>query len=102
MSGYRPKSDEREVEVFITKYALTKGIEKVSGTTRDGRYVSVKARNVFGSYTYGPSEWTATKDGAIAEFCRLRDKKVKSLKRQLAKIESMAEPTFINGNGSDR
>lgn len=102
MSGYKPKSDEREVEVFITKYALTNGIEKVGGTTRDGRYVSVKTGDVFGSYTYGPGAWVETEEQAIAEFHHLRDKKIKSLKRQLAKIEAMKDPTFIGNGKVDR
>ena len=100
MSGYRPKSDERAIEIYVTKYALTKGVIKASGTTRDGKYVNIGSTS--GRWLVGPSDWVATEEEAVSEFERLRNKKIASLKRQLTKVEAMIEPKFVDHVGVGR
>lgn len=91
--SYRPKSDEREVKIFVTKYALTKGIIEATGTTRDGKYVNIG--DVIGRWVVRPSDWVATKEEAVDEFKRLRNKKIASLMRQLDKVRTNSEPAFV-------
>lgn len=72
------------MKAFITKYALTEGIIEVEYThifndgsiTFEGEYCTV-------------SEWQSSKDDAIKKAEEMREKKIKSLKKQLDKLANL-------------
>lgn len=88
--GIRPKSES--VTVYMTKYALTSGIERVDGTTVDGKRIFRGALCT----SLGPNDWTNTREEAIARFEEMRTKKIASLERQIEKLRAM-KPKFKEG-----
>ena len=76
---------------YVTKYALTAGIMAVRGeisktnpnmlcyTTDDGKYTQ---------YAHS-KDWNSDLDEAITDCERRRETKIKSLKKQIAKLEKM-------------
>lgn len=77
------------MRVWITKYALSAGIYDVAAEEcGDGMVKEIGAR--FSTYYHGEGrEWHRTKESAAARAEELRKAKIKSLKRQLAKLESL-------------
>lgn len=83
------------MKVWITKYALTKGIietdvyEECLGTDPSGNMISVKS-NGYVSYFHGKgNDWHTTKESAIQKAEEMRKKKISSLKKQIEKLEKM-------------
>jgi hypothetical protein len=71
---------------FITKYALTQGIEEKEGECSSSGYFYVK-----GEYTgYSPSEYFDTLKDAKENAENLRLKKIESLQKQLDKLNKMS------------
>ena len=82
---------EKEVsmKVFITKYALTKGILKADATVFCGSIIKTNApvnHQVF----YSKSEWYKTLNGAKQQAEVMRRKKIDDLKKQLDKLQKMS------------
>lgn len=79
-----------EAKVFLTKYALSSGIEEVELTREfkvdNMKFVYVKDKH--GSYKIG-SEAFFTKEDAIKQAEKMRLKKIESLKKQIKKLESL-------------
>lgn len=80
------------MKVWITKYALTQGIfeieaERCTNVSDD----MIEQKNIqWQTYYYGEgNEWHLTKEGAIKRAKEMREKKIKSLKKQLNKIEKL-------------
>lgn len=73
---------------FITKYALTVGIEEknLQETSVPGRMSLVGSE---WGQTYYKGEYFTTKPEAIADAERRRDTKIASLKKSLAKMERL-------------
>jgi len=76
------------ITVWITKYALTMGIYKVQGEV-DEKYpdmliVSGKVRDI-----YHNGHWHRTPEMAIAKAQKMRNAKIKSLRKMLDKLEAM-------------
>lgn len=78
-----------ERKVYIAKHALTKGIVEIN----DWRFLESDK-----SYIYAKESYSAYKVGTDAFFdreealknaCKKRDDKVKSLKKQIEKLEGM-------------
>ena len=80
------------MKVWITKYALTKGIfvtevEPPSGTTE---MVVEKPANGFSQYYHGEGrEWHRAEFSAVSRANQMRDDKILSLKKQLARLEKL-------------
>lgn len=77
------------MKVWITKYALTKGIFEmdVESQSEDGKVVYGKAWN---QCFHGQGvDWCKTKAAAIARAEEMRNKKITSLKNQIEKLEEM-------------
>ena len=72
-----------EMEYYITKYALTKGIYKVEGEEKYKDYLTVKG--YMGLLKV--DEYFETKKEAITQANRLKEKKIKSLEKQLEKMK---------------
>ncbi len=71
--------------VFVSKYALTSGIEEVSAEGC-GRGVAHRIGSIECFLGEG-NEWHYTKAGAVAKAEEMRLKKIASLKKQLVKMQ---------------
>lgn len=72
---------------FITKYALTEGIEEIEArilSSSPSSIESICAR--FNTY-YHHAEWHRTREEAVAQAEKMRVKKIASLKAKIAKLE---------------
>ncbi len=84
-------------EVYVTKYALTKGIQKctVKTTSIDGMLEDVK--NPYRYYSGGEGkDWHMTLDKAIAKAIKMKNKKVKTLEKQIEKLKEMHNQWLLN------
>jgi hypothetical protein len=81
------------MKVWITKYALTKGVFEAEVVGEYGeRMIRVKdASGLNGiSYYHGQDvEWCATLERARNRAAEMRDLKLQSLRKQIAKLEKM-------------
>jgi hypothetical protein len=84
------------MEVWITKYALTGGIIKKSeghvnyDIDPSGNFISVPWENdLNGSEYFHKNEWFFSPSAAVAKAEDMRDKKIASLRKQIAKLEKM-------------
>lgn len=78
------------MKVYITKYALTVGIEEADAELWDSGMISVKpkASGYVTSY-FHRDEWHRTKDDAIARAEVMRRAKIASLRKSIAKLETL-------------
>lgn len=90
------------MRIFITKRALTRGIECIESKGRpiDG-YVHGNAagkNKVYQFATYCPGEWYKTYEEALKRASQLKRCKIKCLLKQLSKIELLQfnDPTKEN------
>jgi hypothetical protein len=77
------------MKVYVTQYALTKGIEEFEASqTKDfPQYVTVK-RHGWDSYVHKPN-WHTDRTEAVMQALAMRIDKIASLKKQLARLEAM-------------
>ena len=71
---------------YCTKYALTDGITTISGEVKIGMFC-VKAR--YGTKYYHGKDWHLELESAEERARNMRDRKIKSLKKSLARIEAL-------------
>ena len=82
----------KQIRVWITKYALTRGIYQRHvevcdpETSPDGMIVS--ATTGYPAY-FRKQDWRHTREEAAARAHEMRVKKIAALKRQIKKLESM-------------
>lgn len=81
------------MKFYITKYALTKGIVEVdSDNVRDLKVKEARLYFFDGQswlHSYSPGEWYADKSDAIVDAEYRKKKRIASLQKQIAKLESM-------------
>lgn len=85
-------------KVWITKYALTKGIyeaEVNDSQADEGRVLILKGGHYYGSI-YSP-HWHKAKESAIAQAEKMCTKRIESLKKQIAKLEKIKFGGLQNG-----
>ncbi len=78
--------------VWVTKYALTDGIKECEideSVTRESVYIWATWPGGTRSNLYRQSEAYRVKDDALAHAERMREKKIKSLRKQIEKLEAM-------------
>lgn len=79
--------------IYITKWVLTKGIlETPESQTRfddDGWIWVLADRPDTPSGYFPPIDWYRSKEEAIARAEKMRDRKIASLKKQIAKLKEM-------------
>lgn len=73
------------MKVFVTKYALSSGIQEVEGDTTPHGYFNPHGR--YGLYSKG--EWFESKQDAIENAEERRIKKLQSLDKQVKKISAL-------------
>ncbi len=81
--------NETPITVWITKYALTAGILKVSARRCDETMIAYRGpEHSVDQYFHG-KDWHTTEQGAIAYAEDMLDRKIHSLKKQIAKLEKL-------------
>jgi len=79
------------ITAWVTKYALTSGIHKVSGEVRHEtsskmlRYIKTSSGRHY-SFARG-NEWHRTPEAALERAEKMREAKIAALKKSLAKLE---------------
>ena len=77
---------EEKITAWITRYALTDGIEKVKGEINQAR----PSEFCYGERNFATeSHWHLTEQAAVYRVVEMRDKKVKSLEKQIAKMRAL-------------
>ena len=77
------------MKVWITKYALARGIKEIE-CEDCGNGAVKEIWNPFPTFYHGEdSEWHRTKECAIQKAEEMRQKKIESLKNQIEKLEGM-------------
>jgi hypothetical protein len=96
-------SSEQQANVYCVKYALTTGIFRVSGRI-DSNQCFYEAKPLGGNRIFplilSRNEYSVTEEGAQELFLKLRDSKITSLHRQLAKFQNMA-PKFVDNTPTE-
>ncbi len=84
------------MQAFITKYALTSGIIAVeidgetSSVNNDGKFLRCKLPSATYHQYFGHTEWFLDSDAATKVAEQLREKKIQSLEKQIAKLRKLA------------
>lgn len=83
-------SDQKSFIAFITKYALSRGIEEARVIQND-HYPSMVCPlgNSFLTLIGEGREWHRTREGAVVRAEQMRVDKIASLQRQVAKLEKL-------------
>lgn len=79
------------MKIYVTKYALTKGIYTAEADVNDRGFAVVKgARFHLDTYLHGEGrEWCRTEADAISVAEKMRDKAIKDAERKIAKLKAM-------------
>ena len=81
----------KKITVWVTKYALTTGIEKhESSTTFSDDMIRVRPEEGGIDQFFHGNDWYKTEKAAKERAEEMRLKKIVSLKKQLKKFESMS------------
>lgn len=77
------------MQVWITKYALTKGIFTAEVNEPDeGSTMVVDRSTGWGAYYHG-NDWHRTEDAAVVRANQLRDDTIKSREKSIAKLRRL-------------
>ena len=75
--------------IWITKYALTSGLEEVELVSIKGVWAHARwPQGLNGEVSLARSEWEATKEEALARAEKMRKDRLASLRKQIAKLET--------------
>ena len=91
----KTRTAETNAHVYITKFALTKGISKATVISFEntnsvrGHVVVHEAKGLNKQAMYFGNEWYHTKEAAKEQAERMRLKKIESLEKQLSKFKAM-------------
>jgi hypothetical protein len=90
--------DRQQAVVYCVKYALSTGIFQLKGRIdKEGYFcedLPYRGKGVF-PFVLSRKDYSVTNEGAQELFLELRDRKIASLRKQLAKLENMA-PKFLD------
>ena len=95
--------DEQPAHVYCVKYALTAGIIRLSGQlSKKGRFIEARpyGDNRIFPLMLSRQEYSLTEEGAQELFLKLRDNKIASLRKQLAKLQNML-PKFTDNTHTE-
>lgn len=75
---------------YVTKYALTEGVQEVAATFLPDSTTSMiyYSENGHTCYAHG-KDWYRSYPAAVSRAAVMRDKKIASLKKQIAKLETL-------------
>lgn len=78
--------------VWITKYALTRGIyeaEVINHDSSSGRISIKDVSGLNGVSRFSKTEWMPSRESAMALAREMRDRRVKSLRTQIDRLSSL-------------
>ncbi len=77
--------------VYSSRYALTAGVQRIDNAeVKESGLVAYRDKSNWTIYLHNEGkEWHRTEDGAIARAEAMRQAKIASLKKSLAKLEKM-------------
>ncbi|MGL4965667.1 MAG: hypothetical protein ACRC67_30880 [Inquilinus sp.] len=75
------------MKVWITKYALTRGIQEVEAEHRGDDVVLPKGNGFWG--VIAKPHWHETREAAVARAEAMRKKRINTLKKQIARLAKM-------------
>ncbi len=80
-----------KTKVYVTKYALTQGIQEVDLLKRDNDgVVNVAWPGAPNNRAlFWPKDWSETREQAAARADEMRKAKIASIQKQIAKLEAM-------------
>ena len=78
-----------EKKIFIFKYALTKGIIEVDAKIEQGIHEEYAMVKDWIGFIWLNRDYVHTKEEALKKAEEMRLKKIKSLKKQIVKLEKM-------------
>ncbi len=73
--------------VYITKYALTKGIVEAEGVEKSVTMIAVKGK--FGDAYYHNNEWHTNKGAAIEMAKRMQNRRIASLQKSMESVKKL-------------
>lgn len=73
---------------YVTKYALTSGILKVMLEETDAPGMVKDTRQRYATYYHG-NDWWRTREDAVKRAEAMRQDKLKSLRKSIAKLEAL-------------
>jgi len=77
--------------VYVTKYALTAGIQERTLANVNGKHAEVhRLPGEIGLILFWKPDWHETRKAAVARAEVMRKKKLASLKKQIAKLEALS------------
>lgn len=79
---------ENLVKVWVTKNALTRGIEVVTAEVFEESGMIAVYEDRYAYYVHG-NDWHKTPEAAVARAQEMRDARIKSLQRSIAKMEKL-------------
>ena len=82
------------ITAWVTKYALTTGVEELSAEVPKSEYSNpdgkmIKVMNTKYSIYYHGKDWHRTPEAALARAEEMRIAKLASLRKKIAKLEAM-------------
>ena len=81
-----------QITVYITKYALTKGIYEIVAVQGESHPESIQQKTLPGEMSiclHEGQDWHRTYSSACNRAKQMRDEKIDSLSKQIAKLEKM-------------
>ena len=86
---YQERKENRMTVVYITKWALTRGIIQMETEDTSTDMIVVKSVSGWGTQCFHKSEWHIAKKDAAKRANDMVAKKIASLKKSLSKIRNM-------------
>jgi hypothetical protein len=80
------------MNAFITKYALTKGVQEVNDAelcSETTSMIHVKSLGMWGYFHKEGRDWHRTREAACVHAEQMRRNKIASLKKSLTKLEAL-------------
>ena len=77
------------MKIYVTKFALTRGIFSIEGQICDDRDVMEDVSSPARATIYLKPDWHETREEAVAQAEVMRKRKIASVKKQLDKLEAM-------------
>lgn len=77
------------MRIWVTKYALTAGIQEVEADTVEESMAGYKDSSGWRLWVHG-KDWHRTRDSAVERAEEMRVAKIASLKKSIAKLEKLS------------
>jgi len=79
------------MKVYITKYALTKGIleKEEAEVCKDTSLDMISVHSRYTEYYHKP-DWHESKEEAIEQAEKMRERKIKNLEKQINKLKNLS------------